>query len=168
MTTTIATRFSRRHFLASAAAIGAAISVIPACGGQEAAASTAATAAQPATTTPAKPPDNLAAGLPALPEMRSGRSERFQEFTPTGRLDRIVFFSEVPAGHILNFYLDEMKAQGWVETARTELTARGGNLEYDNPRTGQHLKVIVTALRESAASTTLELTTPPPGARPQP
>ncbi|MBM4435877.1 MAG: hypothetical protein FJ029_01300 [Actinobacteria bacterium] len=165
MTEKIVPRLGRRRLVLAALAFGAAASPAVACGPDEAAAPTSASAAQPAATTPAKPADNLATGLPALPEMRSGRSERFQEFTATGRLDRVVYFSEVPAGHVLNFYLDEMTAQGWVESTRTELTARGGTLEYDHPKSGQHLKVIVSALRESAASTTLELSTPSPGSR---
>ena len=95
---------TRRHALASVLGGLAAPVGFAGCGGAEPA-DVSAQAAQPPPNE--APLENLAKDLPALTEMRSGRSETFQKYTETGRLDRIVFFANVPPGHVLNYYLDE-------------------------------------------------------------
>ena len=103
--------------------------------------------------------DNLAAELPAMPEMRAGRTDHLERRTETGRFDRAVYFSELTAGHVLNFYLDEMPALGWKELSRSELTARGGELEYESPNGTQHLLIKVERRARDTSSAVLELTT---------
>ncbi len=103
--------------------------------------------------------DNLASELPALPEMRSGRSDQLQERTDGGRFDRVVYFSEVTPGHVLNFYLDEMPALQWTEVSRSELTARGGELVYDSPGGNARLVITVERRPRDQSSTVLDLTT---------
>lgn len=103
--------------------------------------------------------DNLAAELPAMPEMRAGRTDHLERRTETGRFDRAVYFSELTAGHVLNYYLDEMPALGWKELSRSELTARGGELEYESPNGTQHLLIKVERRARDTSSAVLELTT---------
>lgn len=103
--------------------------------------------------------DNLAAQLPAMPEMRAGRTDHLERRTETGRFDRAVYFSELTAGHVLNYYLDEMPALGWKELSRSELTARGGELEYESPNGAQHLLIKVERRARDTSSAVLELTT---------
>ena len=109
--------------------------------------------------TPEPMGDNLAAQLPAMPEMRAGRTDHLERRTETGRFDRAVYFSELTAGHVLNFYLDEMPALGWKELSRSELTARGGELEYESPNGTQHLLIKVERRARDTSSAVLELTT---------
>ena len=103
--------------------------------------------------------ENLAAQLPAMPEMRAGRTDHLERRTENGRFDRAVYFSELTAGHVLNFYLDEMPALGWKELSRSELTARGGELEYESPNGTQHLLIKVERRARDTSSAVLELTT---------
>ena len=103
--------------------------------------------------------ENLAAQLPAMPEMRAGRTDHLEQSTETGRFDRAVYFSELTAGHVLNFYLDEMPALGWKELSRSELTARGGELEYESPSGTQHLLIKVERRARETSSAVLDLTT---------
>ena len=103
--------------------------------------------------------ENLAAQLPAMPEMRAGRTDYLEQRTETGRLDRAVYFSELTPGHVLNFYLDEMPALGWKELSRSELSARGGELEYESPNGTQHLLIKVERRARDTSSAVLELTT---------
>lgn len=103
--------------------------------------------------------DNLARELPAMPEMRAGRTDHLERRTEDGRFDRAVYFSELTAGHVLNFYLDEMPALGWTELSRSELTARGGELEYESPNGTQHLLIKVERRARDTSSAVLELTT---------
>ena len=103
--------------------------------------------------------DNLAAQLPAMPEMRAGRTDHLERRTETGRFDRAVYFSELTPGHVLNYYLDEMPALGWKELSRSELTARGGELEYESPNGTQHLLIKVERRARDTSSAVLELTT---------
>ena len=103
--------------------------------------------------------DNLARELPAMPEMRAGRTDHLERRTETGRFDRVVYFSELTAGHVLNYYLDEMPALGWKELSRSELTARGGELEYESPNGTQHLLIKVDRRARDTSSAVLELTT---------
>ncbi|MCY3958134.1 MAG: hypothetical protein OXG65_07550 [Chloroflexi bacterium] len=103
--------------------------------------------------------DNLAAQLPAMPEMRAGRTDHLEQRTETGRFDRAVYFSELTPGHVLNFYLDEMPALGWKELSRSELSARGGELEYESPNGTQHLLIKVERRARETSSAVLELTT---------
>lgn len=103
--------------------------------------------------------DNLAVQLPAMPEMRAGRTDHLERRTETGRFDRAVYFSELTPGHVLNFYLDEMPALGWKELSRSELTARGGELEYESPNGAQHLLIKVERRARETSSAVLELTT---------
>lgn len=150
----------RRSFLAHTCAFGVAITLV-ACG----------EVATPQTTPNAaelipeeEPSGNLSRDLPALPEMRSGRSQNHQEFTETGRLDRTVYFSDVTPGHVLNFYLDEMPALGWTETFRSDLDANGGELRYQNPGETANLYIKVTRRSSNQqgrhrSSTVLELST---------
>ena len=109
--------------------------------------------------TPDAPADNLARELPAMPEMRAGRTDQLQQRTETGRFDRAVYFSELTAGHVLNYYLDEMPALDWKELSRSELTARGGQLEYESPSGSQHLLIKVERRARDSSSTVLDLTT---------
>ena len=94
-----------------------------------------------------------------MPEMRAGRTDHLERRTETGRFDRAVYFSELTAGHVLNFYLDEMPALGWKELSRSELTARGGELEYESPNGTQHLLIKVERRARETSSAVLELTT---------
>ncbi len=103
--------------------------------------------------------ENLAAELPAMPEMRAGRTDHLERRTETGRFDRAVYFSELTPGHVLNYYLDEMPALGWTELSRSELTARGGELEYESPNGTQHLVIKVERRARNTSSAVLELTT---------
>ena len=103
--------------------------------------------------------ENLAAQLPAMPEMRAGRTDHLERRTETGRFDRAVYFSELTPGHVLNYYLDEMPALGWKELSRSELTARGGELEYESPNGTQHLFIKVERRARNTSSAVLELTT---------
>jgi len=103
--------------------------------------------------------DNLAAELPPMPEMRAGRTDHLERRIEHGRFDRAVYFSELTAGHVLNFYLDEMPALGWKELSRSELTARGGELEYESPNGTQHLLIKVERRARDTSSAVLELTT---------
>ncbi len=103
--------------------------------------------------------ENLAAQLPAMPEMRAGRTDHLEQRTETGRLDRAVYFSELTPGHVLNYYLDEMPALGWKELSRSELSARGGELEYESPNGTQHLLIKVERRARETSSAVLELTT---------
>jgi len=103
--------------------------------------------------------ENLAAQLPAMPEMRAGRTDHLERRTETGRFDRAVYFSELTPGHVLNYYLDEMPALGWKELSRSELTARGGELEYESPNGTQHLLIKVERRARETSSAVLELTT---------
>ena len=64
-----------------------------------------------------------------------------------------------PPGHVLNYYLDEMPALGWKELSRSELTARGGELEYESPNGTQHLLIKVDRRARDTSSAVLELTT---------
>lgn len=109
--------------------------------------------------TPESLGDNLAAELPAMPEMRAGRTDHLERRTENGRFDRAVYFSELTAGHVLNYYLDEMPALGWKELSRSELTARGGELEYESPNGAQHLLIKVERRARDTSSAVLELTT---------
>ena len=112
-----------------------------------------------AATTPEPLADNLARELPAMPEMRSGRTDHLQQRTETGRFDRVVYFSELTPGHVLNYYLDEMPALGWTELSRSELSASGGELEYESPNGSQHLYINVERRARNTSSSILELTT---------
>jgi hypothetical protein len=103
--------------------------------------------------------ENLAAQLPAMPEMRAGRTDHLEQRTETGRFDRAVYFSELTPGHVLNYYLDEMPALGWKELSRSELSARGGELEYESPNGTQHLLIKVERRARETSSAVLELTT---------
>ena len=103
--------------------------------------------------------ENLAAKLPAMPEMRAGRTDYLERSTETGRFDRAVYFSELTPGHVLNYYLDEMPALGWKELSRSELTARGGELEYESPNGAQHLLIKVERRARETSSAVLDLTT---------
>ena len=109
--------------------------------------------------TPESLGENLAAQLPAMPEMRAGRTDHLERRTETGRFDRAVYFSELTPGHVLNYYLDEMPALGWKELSRSELTARGGELEYESPNGSQHLLIKVERRARETSSAVLELTT---------
>ncbi len=103
--------------------------------------------------------ENLAAKLPAMPEMRAGRTDHLERSTENGRFDRAVYFSELTPGHVLNYYLDEMPALGWKELSRSELTARGGELEYESPNGAQHLLIKVERRARETSSAVLDLTT---------
>ena len=103
--------------------------------------------------------DNLARELPAMPEMRAGRTDHLEQRTETGRFDRVVYFSELTPGHVLNYYLDEMPALGWKELSRSELSARGGELEYESPNATQRLFIKVERRARNTSSAVLELTT---------
>lgn len=145
----------RRSFLARVCAGGAAFTVV-ACGDSD----TAATTPDAAEKAPDEEPSgNLARSLPTLPEMQSGRSQTHQEFTENGRLDRIVYFSDVTPGHVLNYYLDEMPALGWTETFRSALDATGGELKYKNPGGTAELFIKVDRRSNNRSSTILELNT---------
>ena len=109
--------------------------------------------------TPESLGDNLARELPAMPEMRAGRTDHLEQRTETGRFDRVVYFSELTPGHVLNYYLDEMPALGWKELSRSELSARGGELEYESPSGAQHLFIKVERRARDTSSAVLELTT---------
>lgn len=109
--------------------------------------------------TPESLGENLAAQLPAMPEMRAGRTDHLERRTETGRFDRAVYFSELTPGHVLNYYLDEMPALGWTELSRSELSARGGELEYESPNGTQHLLIKVERRARETSSAVLELTT---------
>ena len=109
--------------------------------------------------TPESLGENLAAQLPAMPEMRAGRTDHLERRTETGRFDRAVYFSELTPGHVLNYYLDEMPAIGWKELSRSELSARGGELEYESPNGTQHLFIKVERRARNTSSAVLELTT---------
>lgn len=148
---------TRRHAIVAMLG-GLAVAGLVACGDSGAAPVDSSQQAEQPTNSEA-PLDNLAKDLPALPEMRSGRSETFQKYTETGRLDRIVFFADVPPGHVLNYYLDELPAIGWTEESRSELTERGGVLTYVKEELGQQLTVEVTRVTATTSSTKLELET---------
>ncbi len=109
--------------------------------------------------TPEPLAENLARELPAMPEMRAGRTDNLEQRTETGRFDRVVYFSELTAGHILNYYLDEMPALGWKELSRSDLTAKGGELTYESPSGAQHLLIKVERRARNTSSAVLELTT---------
>lgn len=105
------------------------------------------------------PGPNLARALPVLAEMQNGRSDHSQIFTETGRLDRVVYFSGVTAGHVLNYYLDEMPAIGWTELSQSELSAKGGELEYESPDKTARLRIKVTREPRNRSNTVLALST---------
>ena len=149
-------RLVTRRSLLRLAGLGAPLALaLAACG-------EAATEPEP-TPLPEETPDslgdNLAAELPAMPEMRAGRTDHLERRTETGRFDRAVYFSELTPGHVLNYYLDEMPALGWKELSRSELTARGGELEYESPNGTQHLLIKVERRARNTSSAVLELTT---------
>ena len=150
---------TRRHMIAAVLG-GLAVAGLAACGDSSAEPVDSSDQARQPPTNEA-PLDNLAKDLPALSELRNGRSETFQKYTETGRLDRIVFFADVPPGHVLNYYLDELPAIGWTEESRSELTERGGVLTYVKDELGQRLTVYVSTGRITVAtsSTKLELET---------
>ena len=102
---------------------------------------------------------NLAHDLPALPEMKGGRGDQSQSFTENGRLDRVVYFSGVTAGHVLNYYLDEMPAIGWTEVSRSKLSAKGGEIEYESPDKTARLRIKVTREPRNRSNTVLALST---------
>ena len=113
-----------------------------------------------ADTEPPKPSGpNLARALPVLAEMQSGQSDQSQNFTESGRLDRVVYFSRVTAGHVLNYYLDEMPAIGWTEVSRSKLSAKGGELEYESPDKTARLRIKVTREPRNRSNTVLALST---------
>ena len=157
-----ANRDLTRRCLCLAALAGTTLAALAACGAAPGEAS-GTISSEAATATPAAPTDNLARELPSLPEMRRGLTAAYQAYTETGRLDRVVYDAAVPAGHVLNYYLDELPATGWTEVSRSQLTVRGGTLEYRHPTTGQHLKITVTGPVEGSSTTTLELDTPSSG-----
>ena len=147
--------FDRRSFLAHICAGGVALTVA-ACGDS---ATPEITPAAVKAAPDAKPSGNLAQSLPAMPELRSGRTQTNEEFTENGRLDRIVYFSDVTPGHVLNYYLDEMPAIGWTETFRSNLDATGGELKYKNPGGSAELVIKVDRRSNNRSSTILELNT---------
>ena len=151
---------TRRHMIAAVLG-GLAVAGLAACGDSGAEPVDSSDQARQPTTSEA-PLDNLAKDLPALSELRNGRSETFQKYTDTGRLDRIVFFADVPPGHVLNYYLDELPAIGWTEESRSELTERGGVLTYVKTELGQRLTVDVSRVTGATSSTKLELETRQP------
>ena len=118
------------------------------------------TPAETANTDAAQPSGpNLARDLPALPEMKGGRGDQSQSFTENGRLDRVVYFSGVTAGHVLNYYLDEMPAIGWTEVSRSKLSAKGGEIEYESPDKTARLRIKVTREPRNRSNTVLALST---------
>ena len=147
--------FERRSFLAHICAGGVALTVA-ACGDSD----TPEITPDAAEKAPDEEPSgNLARSLPVMPEMRSGRTQTHEEFTENGRLDRIVYFSDVTPGHVLNYYLDEMPAVGWTETFRSDLDATGGELKYKNPGETAELFIKVDRRSNNRSSTILELHT---------
>ena len=121
---------SRRSLLRLAGLGAPLLLTLAACG--EAVAEPEPTPAEEVT--PESLGENLAAQLPAMPEMRAGRTDHLERRTETGRFDRAVYFSELTPGHVLNYYLDEMPALGWTELSRSELTARGGRTRVREPQ----------------------------------
>ncbi len=118
------------------------------------------TPAETANTDAAQPSGpNLARDLPALPEMKGGRGDQSQSFTENGRLDRVVYSSGVTAGHVLNYYLDEMPAIGWTEISRSTLSAKGGEIEYESPDKTARLRIKVTREPRNRSNTMLALST---------
>ena len=91
--------------------------------------------------------------------MKGGRGDQSQSFTENGRLDRVVYFSGVTAGHVLNYYLDEMPAIGWTEVSRSKLSAKGGEIEYESSDKTARLRIKVTREPRNRSNTVLALST---------
>ena len=147
-----------RRFFVCGISLGSILLAIGGCGSDDSESSP--TPAETSNTDADQPSGpNLARALPALPEMKGGRGDQSQSFTENGRLDRVVYFSGVTAGHVLNYYLDEMPAIGWTEVSRSKLSAKGGEIEYESPDKTARLRIKVTREPRNRSNTVLALST---------